>query len=241
VDKFHAAVTKAQEKYDKAFAAAKINYIAKLDQQIKAATDIGELNSVIVLKAERERIENGLPKPEGALPKPASLFLTEYNVHLKAALSGYNQEAKNAFTTFLIELDKLIRAETKANRLDSAVQIQSLKSAYEKTGVPAIEGVGLDLNDSTNANEDNKRVKWNNTTYNTELVRTNESTWNQVNSKSGQLVQVWEEVVANRTKDYVELRCKSLGQTIRIYSNRMMQLNGPNWKTVCYGRWERNP
>jgi len=241
MDKFHATVTKAQDKFDKVFATAKTTYMAKLDQLIKSATDSGELSTVIALKAERERIENGQSKADGSLPKSAALFLTDCNAHVRAALTIYNQEAKTAFKIFLGDLDKLISAETKSNRFESAVAIQSLKSAYEKSGVPAIEGVGLDLNYSTNAKEDNKRVKWNNTTYNTAMVRTNESSWNQVNSKSGQLIQAWEEVVANRTKDYLELRCKSSGQTIRIYSNRMMQLSGSSWKTVCYGSWEPTP
>jgi hypothetical protein len=136
--KFDAKVEELRAKLQTDIMAATTDYAAKLDEQIKAVTAKGDLDKVLIYKAEKEWIE----KDKAPTDTPASLKLvqtmrTAYEAKKKLANASFEKARKAAQAELFADLDAIVKEETKAGRLESALKVRELKQELEKAAAVA--------------------------------------------------------------------------------------------------------
>jgi hypothetical protein len=136
--KFDATLEELRGKYQTDLKAASSDYVAKLDEAIKTASAKGDLDKVLIFKAEKERIESD----KALMDTPDSLkviqpFRGPFEVKKKAVLASFEKGAKLAQTQLLADLDAVVKEETKEGRIESALKVRDLRKEIEKA-TPAI-------------------------------------------------------------------------------------------------------
>lgn len=132
-EKYEARMAEYRAKLVKDTKAAVTEYLTRLDEHIKAETAKGELERVLALKAERERVEKGLPTPEKETAPRAVLALRKaFETKTKAARANFEKTAKQVHAEFLTALDVVVKEETKAGRLDQALAVRTARKEFEK-------------------------------------------------------------------------------------------------------------
>lgn len=142
--RFEARLVELREQYGTDLKAAADDYLVKLDEQLKTETAKGNLDKVLALKTERKRIEDGQPPARTAAPKAILSLRSSHESKLKSANSSYLKAAKVARNELLESLDQLVKDETKAGRIESAVAIRNTRKELEKASLPpAVEVVAV--------------------------------------------------------------------------------------------------
>ncbi|MDB5335701.1 MAG: hypothetical protein JWN70_1320, partial [Planctomycetaceae bacterium] len=102
----------------------------------KTETAKGNLDKVLALKTERKRIEDGQPLARVVVPKYILTLRNSLETKVKAANTSYLKAAKVARNELLENLDQLVKDETKAGRIESAVAIRDTRKDLEKGNLP---------------------------------------------------------------------------------------------------------
>jgi hypothetical protein len=132
--KFDAKIQELSAKLSAEVKTVTADYAKKLEELIKAATEKGDLDKVLVYRAEKEWIE----KDKAPTDTPVSLKLvqtmrTAFEAKKKVATAAYEKAAKAAQAELITDLDAIVKEETKAGRLESALKVRELKQEIEKT------------------------------------------------------------------------------------------------------------
>jgi hypothetical protein len=145
--KFDAKIEELRSKLQTEIKAAVTDYTAKLDEQIKAATAKGDLDKVLTYRAEKEWLETDkLPMDTPASLKLVQTMRTAFETKKKTATASFEKGSKAAQTELFADLDLIVKEETKAGRLESALKVRELKQELEKTAIattpakPALPG-----------------------------------------------------------------------------------------------------
>jgi hypothetical protein len=140
--KYDAKVEELRAKYQTDLKTTTAEYLAKLDETIKIVTARGDLDKVLIYKAEKEAVETDKPVAD----TPVSLKILQpirapYELKKKAVIASYEKGAKLAQTQLLTDLDAVIKEETKEGRLESALKVRDLKKEVEKAPVPPADAL----------------------------------------------------------------------------------------------------
>jgi hypothetical protein len=141
--RYDAEIGDLLEKYSREATDAQAEYADKLDELIEAETDRGDLDRLLMLRAERKRLESGdladtaEPEEKTAPPRYVLLLRGSYASKMRAARAVYERAAKGVHADFLDDLEKLVREETQAGRIESAVAVRDWRAGFEKAGPPA--------------------------------------------------------------------------------------------------------
>jgi hypothetical protein len=149
----------AQKQLEDATSDAAALYGKLLDDLATKAKDGGDLDAVLSLKAEREKltpagITGKTAKLPGAAVKGRVTFDStvtkakfssdstiakakkEHESAERAALAAFNTKARETYEAYLRELTDLEKSETREGRIESAVAVRTLRQKAEKDGVP---------------------------------------------------------------------------------------------------------
>jgi hypothetical protein len=140
--KFDAKVAELIAKYQAETKAVTAEYTAKLDELVKVAIDKGDLDKVLVYRAEKEWIEKSKsPTDTAASLKIVQPYRTAYELKKKTASAGFDKAVKSAHAEYLTDLDQVVKDETKEGRLESAVKVQGLRKKLEKAPLPSAAAI----------------------------------------------------------------------------------------------------
>lgn len=135
--KFDTEIAHLRMLYDMEFKAFEADYLEKLDELLKAETNRGNLENVIALKEERERIQNHQdPMPKATINKIALTAQNTYLQKVRAAKVKFEKGAKQAKRDLLETIDDLIKSETKAGHIELALGLRNLKKDLEPRDLP---------------------------------------------------------------------------------------------------------
>src|SRR5206468_10282978 len=98
---------------------------AKLDALIAKAKEAGNLDAVLTLKSEKERLVKGEPAKLNPPPSEAATARQAYDAAVRKARMEYDVSARDAHAAILRQLTDLEKAETKADRIESAVAVRA--------------------------------------------------------------------------------------------------------------------
>ncbi len=133
---FDRQVTELRQKYQQDVAAATTSYVAKLDEQLKTETAKGDLDKVVALKAERDRVEKDPPTERAKVGPSIQSLRNAYELKIRAARISYEKAAKQAVRDQLATLDQLIKEKTKAGEIEAALAIRNSRKEFEKSAIP---------------------------------------------------------------------------------------------------------
>jgi hypothetical protein len=122
----------AHKKYAKAILPATTEYSKRLEELLTRAKNAGNLDEVLQIQAETERLSKTDPGKAGKLPPDAIKALQIYDAAVTKAKSGLNTELNYRRAAFLSELTDIEKAETKSGNLTSAVAIRDYRQQLEK-------------------------------------------------------------------------------------------------------------
>jgi len=150
--KFDTKIAELIAKYQSESKAVTAEYSAKIDELLKIATDKGNLENVLVYRAEKEWIEKGKsPTDTAASLKVVQVSRTAYEQKKKAASAGFDKAVKAAHAEYLTDLDLVVKDETKEGRLESAVKVKDLRKQVEKTLPPTSAAIDEGITDAVMA------------------------------------------------------------------------------------------
>lgn len=133
-EQYEADVSKLESAADEESVEAVTKYAKQLDDLITSRQAQGDLDAVLLLKQEREKVAKGdlskSDKPAATVAKLRSGF----DAALRKAVTSFDSRSKGLHTRFLDGLTTLEKAETKAGRLESAVALRNYRQAVAKTG-----------------------------------------------------------------------------------------------------------
>jgi hypothetical protein len=134
--KFAEKIQVLRGKYAADQTSAKQELLAKYDDLLKLEKAKGRLQQLLDLQKNRELLAANQPLTNTLQPGETTAH-TAYENKLKAAFTSYEKVAKLATNEFLANLDAGIREETKADRIEVAVEIRKIREHYETLGVPS--------------------------------------------------------------------------------------------------------
>jgi hypothetical protein len=160
-----AATTAAKKAYEQTVADAAGLYGKELDRLAAKAKDAGDLDAVLTLKAERDKLTDaGVSGKAGKLPAEAAKARTacetatskaklafeaavaksrkEFEAAERGLVQKFTAAARETHAAHLRELLDIEKSETKDGKIDSAVAIRSFRTQIEKSGPPLPEGDG---------------------------------------------------------------------------------------------------
>ncbi len=137
---YDSVVAEAQKKYTKAILPATNEYSKKLGEMLARAKDAGNLDAVLQIQAETERLSKKDAGKAGKLPPDATKAFQIYDAALAKARAGLKAELKDLHAAFLSELIDIEKAETKSGNLTSAVSIRDYRQQMEKADIVVSSG-----------------------------------------------------------------------------------------------------
>jgi DNA-binding beta-propeller fold protein YncE len=130
--KFDSKIQAILEKHQEDKKATSEDYVKKLDELIETATTKGDLDKVLVFKAEKDRIESKKPPMDTAESlKVIQTYRVAYEAKKAASIVALEKAGKQAYADYIADLDALIKEETKERRLESALKVKELKKQVE--------------------------------------------------------------------------------------------------------------
>lgn len=147
------AVADARRKHGEASRSSLEKLNARLDELIEGARTRGNLDAVLALQAERDGAERSPGTKATQLPAEAQAARKAFDVAHRQGDQQFRRSVDKAHLKLLSDLESLEKAETKANRIESAVAIRTFREARERNGPPelterienpAVQGVFVD-------------------------------------------------------------------------------------------------
>ena len=128
-------LTQLSEGVNDEIAAAISKYSLQLDELIKSRQAAGDLNSVVALRAEKDKIGKGDLSKSEKLPPIVSKARNAMDGTIKKVTVAHENKVKATQKAFSEQLEELEKSETKAGNIESALAIQ--KYRLEQVKAPA--------------------------------------------------------------------------------------------------------
>ena len=121
------ALTDLRKEYKTRMAVTAVEYGTRLDEIVDKATQAGDLDGVLQIKAEQARLAKGGGEKAGKLPAEGVKARQALDTATDKARAVFVVQAREVHSKYLRELAELEKAETKAGRIESAVAVRAFR------------------------------------------------------------------------------------------------------------------
>lgn len=137
VEAYQADLAALERDHAKLVADAKNQHSQELDRLIEQAKNSGNLDDVLKLREERERVAKSAGPISETAPSKAKQARMTYDNAVRKAQAGFKLAADKLLESLQKEFTSLEKEETKAGRIESATQVREYSRTYKKGSASA--------------------------------------------------------------------------------------------------------